>query len=276
MIAWRACFSDYMMTDFPVSMRRRLTAGRSPRTVLGVVTGQAYYYEVLISNESSAVYTLPVGDRAALAQAENAVLYIDGIINEEVSLVADFDYTRPLTAAGILLYDVLIMAVAAVVYLLLLMLVQQYDERFSHESLRIGRIVRCSAAVLGVLASVALFVWAVVLNSFGGEVWDRLFFAAGIAAADAWLVGFLWRLHYDAEDIEYQKPPRHPPPQKALEDACGQYLVADVEKLYPDSLFWAVVLCAVPVCQCGQKLLPLYKYQMDAHLFGGRAVDELS
>ena len=57
---------------------------------LDVVKGQAYYYEILIDEESSAVYTLPVGNRTALAQAENATLYIDGIINEEVSLVADF------------------------------------------------------------------------------------------------------------------------------------------------------------------------------------------
>ena len=169
----------------------------------------------------------------------------------------------PPTPAGILLYDVLIMAVAAVVYLLLLMLVQQYDERFSHEALRIGRIVRCSAAVLGVLASAALFVWAVVLNSFGGEVWDRLFLQPGLSPQMCgWLV--------------FCGACRDPPPQKALEDACGQYPVADVEKLYPDSLFWAAVLCAVPVCQCGQKFLPLYKYEMDAHLSGGRAADELS
>lgn len=161
---------------------------------LDVVKGQAYYYEILISEESSAAYTLPVGDRAALAQAENATLYIDGIINEEVSLVADFDYSRPLTAAWILLYDLLIAAAASGIYLLLMMLVQQYDERFSHESYRIGRIVRISAAVIGMLASAALFVYAVVLNCFGGEVWDRLFFAAGIAAADAWLIVFLWRV----------------------------------------------------------------------------------
>lgn len=164
---------------------------------LDVVKGQAYYYEILIDEESSAVYTLPVGNRTALAQAENATLYIDGIINEEVSLVADFDYSRPLTVFEILLYDVLIAAGAAVVYLLLLMLVQQYDERFSQEAFRVGsvgRIARISVAVLGVLASAALFVYAVVLNRFGGEVWDRLFFTAGIAAADAWLIGFLWRL----------------------------------------------------------------------------------
>ena len=64
---------------------------------LDVVKGQAYYYEILIDEERSAVYTLPVGNRTALAQAENATLYIDGIINEEVSLVADFDYSRPLS-----------------------------------------------------------------------------------------------------------------------------------------------------------------------------------
>ncbi|MDE6362704.1 MAG: hypothetical protein K2L86_00295, partial [Lachnospiraceae bacterium] len=161
---------------------------------LDVVKGQAYYYEILINEESSAAYTLPVGDRSALAQAENATLYIDGIINEEVSLVADFDYSSPLTVVGILLYDLLIAAVASVIYLLLMMLIQQYDERFSQESYRIGRIVRISAAALGMLASAALFVCAVVLNRFGGEVWDRLFFAAGIIVADAWLIGFLWRV----------------------------------------------------------------------------------
>ncbi len=161
---------------------------------LDVEQGQAYYYEVLISEESSADYTLPVGDRVALAQEENGTLYIDGIINEEVSLVADFDYTSPLSVVGILLYDLLILAVAAVVYLLILMLVQHYDERLMQDSPRIGRIVRISAAALGVLLSAALFVYAVLLNRFGAEVWDRLFFAVGIVVADAWLIGSLWRV----------------------------------------------------------------------------------
>ena len=130
----------------------------------------------------------------ALAQEENGTLYIDGIINEEVSLVADFDYTSPLSVVGILLYDLLILAVAAVVYLLILMLVQHYDERWMQDSPRIGRIVRISAAALGVLLSAALFVYAVLLNRFGAEVWDRLFFAVGIVVADAWLIGSLWRV----------------------------------------------------------------------------------
>ncbi len=91
------------------------------------------------------------------------------------------------------------------------------------------------------------------LKQFRRRGVGQALFAAGIVAADVWLVGFCGAC-------------RDPPPQKALEDACGQYPVADVEKLYPDSLFWAAVLCAVPVCQCGQKFLPLYKYEMDAHL----------
>jgi len=156
---------------------------------LDVEREKPYYYEILVDEESSAVYVLPVADREALEQEENSTLYIDGIINDQVCLIADFDYSRPLTAVGIILYDVLILAAAAVIYLLtqmMLMMVQAYDER-------IRNYVRIAAAVVLILAAAALLIYAVVLNRFGGEVWDRLFFTVGIVVAQAWLIGFLWR-----------------------------------------------------------------------------------
>jgi len=160
---------------------------------LDVEREKAYYYEILVDEKANAVYRLPVADTKALAQEENSVLYIDGIYHDEVCLVADFDYSRPLTTTDVILYYMLIIVVAAGIYLLTAMLVWLYDVRLSQESQRIGRYLRIGAAAVSMSAAVVLFVFAVALNRFGGEVWDRVFFTVGILVAESWLLGFLWR-----------------------------------------------------------------------------------
>ena len=65
---------------------------------------RAYYYEMLVPEDCGGVFELPVADRGALGQTENSTLYIDGIINDNVALIADFDYAKALTAFGVLLY----------------------------------------------------------------------------------------------------------------------------------------------------------------------------
>ena len=88
-----------------------------------------YYYEILIPEESQARCRLPVADRSALGQTENGVLYIDGIYNDEESLIADFDYSRPLTIVGIVLCDILILGAALLVYCLVYGIVMLYDHQ---------------------------------------------------------------------------------------------------------------------------------------------------
>ncbi|MDE7201135.1 MAG: O-antigen ligase family protein [Lachnospiraceae bacterium] len=160
---------------------------------MDVETGKAYYYEIVISDESRAGYTLPVADRKLLAQEENSTLYIDGIINEELSLVADFDYTRPLSAVQIVLLYALILAGAVFLYFFLLIAVYWYDGQMAYYSGQISRYFRFGMSAAGGLAVIALFVYAVVLGHFGGEVWDKLFFSIGMIAAWGWLAGMLWR-----------------------------------------------------------------------------------
>lgn len=159
---------------------------------MDVDTGAEYYYEILIPEESRADYVLPVADRDALNQPENGVLYIDGIYNDAESLIADFDYSRPLTAAGIILCDILILAAALLVYFLAECAMMLYDRRFAGSRAAVRKCVRMGTSIAAVVAALSLTVYAVVLNRFGGEVWDRLFFLAGIAAALAWLLAAVW------------------------------------------------------------------------------------
>lgn len=161
---------------------------------MDVDVGKAYYYEILVDAGSRAAYVLPVAARAALAQEENSTLFIDGILNDEVCLIADFEYTSPLSVLGILAYDILVVIAAAAVYLLLILSAHVYDVYWSQDSERIGKFVRTAVAVVSVLAALALFFYAVVCNKFGGELWDRLFFSIGIVVAEAWLLGALWRM----------------------------------------------------------------------------------
>ena len=67
-----------------------------------------YYYEVIVPEEVSAVLEIAYADNSLLSQAENGILYIDGIINESSSLIADFRYSNNLSVVGMILCDLLI------------------------------------------------------------------------------------------------------------------------------------------------------------------------
>lgn len=159
---------------------------------LDVETERAYYYEIIINEQSGAEYVLPVADRETLAQAENRVLYIDGILNENVSLIADIDYTKPLSVVQIIVLYALILIVAAIFYFFLAMLVFLYDDRLASYAALTGKYFRIGVSVLWGFAAIALFVYSVILGHFGGELWDRLFFAVGIIIAWGWVAGILW------------------------------------------------------------------------------------
>ena len=159
---------------------------------------KAYYYEMLVTYDEdteeycNAEFELPVADRGALGQKENGILYIDGIINEDVSLVADFDYARRLTMFEILLYDVLILAAAALVYLAAAVALYQYDGRFGQYREKYIRCLRIAASVTVAAFALFLLIFSVVLNRFGGGMADRIFFAVAIAVGTVWLLFAIW------------------------------------------------------------------------------------
>ena len=62
-----------------------------------VETDRDYYYEVIVPEEVIGSLFVPVADRTSLAQEENTILYVDGIYRDDISLVADFDYTKELS-----------------------------------------------------------------------------------------------------------------------------------------------------------------------------------
>ena len=75
-----------------------------------------YYYEVIVPEEVSAVLEIAYADNSLLSQDENGILYIDGIINESSSLIADFRYSNNLSAVGMILCDLLIILCAVLCY----------------------------------------------------------------------------------------------------------------------------------------------------------------
>lgn len=107
---------------------------------LDVEKNRNYYYEVLIPEETNAQFELPVAERSALGQHENSSLYIDGIINDEVCLIADFDYTSSLSVMKIVLYDLLIASIALAVYIFVTVIVAAYDAYFDKFGVAVNKI----------------------------------------------------------------------------------------------------------------------------------------
>ena len=153
---------------------------------------QTYYYEILVPEEFENYIELPIADRGTLGQVENSTLYIDGIINDEVCLIADFDYSKPLPVWGIVLRYVLIIAVSAALYVLIMLGLNYCDRSFSAYAGVIARYARVAGSVLAGAGVVFLFLFCVVWNKFGGGFWDRLFYAIAILIAGLWMAGALW------------------------------------------------------------------------------------
>lgn len=159
---------------------------------IDVEPDKAYYYEILIPEDCGGVFELPVADRGQLGQTENSTLYIDGIINDGVALIADFDYAKPLTAVGILLCDLLILAAAALLYLAAAVVLYAYDNYLTEYQVYFVRYFRIAASVAAAGFALFLFVFSVVLNRFGGGAADRIFFTVAIAVGMAWLLLAVW------------------------------------------------------------------------------------
>lgn len=159
---------------------------------MDVETDKAYYYEMLVPEDCGGTFELPVADRGLLAQTENSTLYIDGIINDDVSLIADFDYSKKLSAFGVILYYILILAAAAVVYTGIAVVMYCYDNHFEYDKELLYRYLRIAASVSVVCFAIFLFVFSVVKNRFGGGIADRLFFSIAIIVGTAWLMLAIW------------------------------------------------------------------------------------
>lgn len=159
---------------------------------MDVDTERAYYYEILVPSDCGAHLELPTADRGALNQPENSTLYIDGIINDELCLIADFDYSKSLSLWGILLYYVVVIAMSVALYMLVMWGVDYCDWRFASYTGIIDKHVRIAASTLVGAGAVFLFLFYVVWNKFGGATLDRLFYAVAIVVGFLWMNGALW------------------------------------------------------------------------------------
>ncbi len=158
---------------------------------IDVEQDKAYYYEMIIPEECEANFKVPVADVSLLAQSENGVLYIDGIYNDSVALIADFCYSSRLSVLGVIFRYVLILALAAAVYIGAAVLLYLYDTR-CREKTKVWLVLRVAASAVAVCFALFLIAFSVVLNKFGGGTADRICFLIAIIVGLAWLMLAIW------------------------------------------------------------------------------------
>ena len=147
-----------------------------------------YYYEVIVPEEVSAVLKIAYADNSLLSQDENGILYIDGIINESSSLIADFRYSKNLSAVGMILCDLLIILCAVLCYVGIFYILDRLDE-YLPEVIRYGRWI---ATGFGGMFAIVVFILAVIRNIFGGEAADRIVYTIGILVGLGWYMCAIW------------------------------------------------------------------------------------
>ena len=157
---------------------------------MDVVIGQPYYYEILVPEKNQSTIYLPVAPNTDLAQPENGILYIDGIINMEQSLVSDFEYSSPLSVLRIIGYDVIIILFSIVLYFLMLIVLDIYDQYENKEKI-VRSIKIASSFVFVVLAIIGLYL-TTIRNVFASEIADRVCYALGIIVAFGLLIYSVW------------------------------------------------------------------------------------
>lgn len=153
---------------------------------IDVVLNDEYYYEILIPEETMAGFVLPIANKAKLAQSENSTLFIDGIINDEMCLVADFDYSNQLTTLETVFYYFLIVFGAFAIYILIMCGLCYLDERFECVSDKAYRLFKRITTIVLLAVTVFGIVYSVILNKFGGDLPDRIFYLVACVVAFAW------------------------------------------------------------------------------------------
>ena len=159
---------------------------------LDVLMDRAYYYEMLVPEEIRALLFLPTASRSALAQEENSSLFIDGIVNDELCLVADFSYSRVRSVYEIAMRCLAAVAAVIAAYIFTMCFLVIYDSRLSEYDFEIKKYFRYAASAVICMAAIFAFVYLVALNKFGGSRLLRLFFAAAVLVGGLWLLALVW------------------------------------------------------------------------------------
>lgn len=155
---------------------------------IDVETGKDYYYEVIVPENTEIILGVPIADNSLLNQPENGILYIDGIINDQMSLVADFDYTSELSPILIIIFMLLIVAIAILIYIAILYVLDRIDD-YIPEIIRYGKWI---ATGFGGMFAIVVFILTVIRNVFGGEIADRIVYTLGVLAGVGWYMCAIW------------------------------------------------------------------------------------
>lgn len=155
---------------------------------MDVVLEQDYYYEIIVPENSGIELVIPIAPNQSLLQYENRPIYVDGIIDKNNSIVTEFDYTKPLSLLGIIVYDVIILLVAVAIYCGILWLWERYDEHLDVAKY----YTRIGVLIAGGIGAIVFFVLAVFMNIFDAPVADRIVYGAGILGGYAWLACATW------------------------------------------------------------------------------------
>ena len=159
---------------------------------MDVAVDKTYYYEIIIPEDTTAQFMLPVAARSTLSQTENSTIYIDGIINDEVCLISDFDYSQPLSVISIAFYYAIIIIAAFALYLLIMWTISYFDERFDENNLNIEKYLRLGISGLTGVSGLVIFVYSVILNKFGTSWLDRSFYIIAIIIGIGWIMSAVW------------------------------------------------------------------------------------
>ena len=155
---------------------------------MDVDTDKAYYYEVIVPEDVTASLSVPTADNSRLSQSENGTLYIDGIINTDISLIADFEYTQDLSIFVKIGYTILILAVTLLIYAAVLWLLDVTDAYLADAV----KYIKWAISAVTAIIAVFIFVETVVWNVFSGEAGDRVVYALGILAGVFWIMCVIW------------------------------------------------------------------------------------
>lgn len=232
---------------------------------MDVTAGADYYYEILLPE--GVEVELPVADNSELALEENGILYIDGIIQTQISLVADFTYTTPFGIGQIVLYDLLVIGISIGIYVVLLLFLDRYEEQ-----LEAGKYyARILATLAAAVFAVVLFVLTVIANIFGSPVGDRVVYGLGLTAAVAWLLCALWIPRGTRKPSILSTEKRISMMWRnylqtvsfaLMFYASCQYVNADREYLHLTNLRWMLIFMGIAflMIQTHQQLLHVFSY----------------